>query len=70
MATFLAIYRGDTIASAQLIAVSTDPSIVTHVASRLLATEEDEPEDPVLLSITRGRTNALRLVARPPDADG
>jgi hypothetical protein len=67
MATFLALYRGDTVGKAQLIAVSADPATVADFATRLLRQPPqtgDSSPDPVLASIERGRRQALRLIAR------
>ena len=45
MATFLAVYRGDTVGSARLVAVSADPKLIADVSSRLLEAppEADAP---------------------------
>jgi hypothetical protein len=67
--TFLAIYRGPTIAQAELIAVSADPSLVTEVATRLLRSGECPGIDPVLRAKRRGVQAALRLVGRQTVAD-
>jgi hypothetical protein len=42
MTTFLALYRGETILGASLVAVSADQKIVSEFGKRLIA---DEPED-------------------------
>lgn len=66
MSSFLALYRGDSIGSSKLVAVSADPATVSEFAERLLRqpiNAEREP-DPVLLPIERGRRRALRVVAR------
>ncbi len=67
VSTFLALYRGDTIAEAKLVAVSADPTTVADFAGRLLqqpTLPSDTTRDPVLLSIERGRRQALRVIAR------
>ena len=67
MSTFLALYRGDTVASAQLVAVTADPTTVADFAARLLRQPPAVPEaavDPVLHSIEQGQRKALRLVER------
>jgi hypothetical protein len=67
MTTFLAVYRGESIASAKLVAVSADPDIVSDVATRLLkciTPDDGADEDPVLATIEHGRRQALRLIAR------
>lgn len=67
MSTFLALYRGETIANAKLVAVSSEPHVVAAFATRLLQEPPDAQEsheDPVLGCIERGRRRALRLLAR------
>lgn len=59
--TFLALYRGESVGGAKLLALTAEPEIVGDFARRLL----DEPEaeaDPVALELERGRRSALRLV--------
>lgn len=66
MSTFLALYRGESVGSAKLVAVSADPTTVAEFATRLLhqpLNVEDNP-DPVLLSIERGRRQALRRISK------
>lgn len=63
MPTFVAVYHGQTVADAELIAVSADPVLVGDVAERLLVRNEGA-SDPVLASLSRGRRAALRLVKR------
>ena len=65
--SFLALYRGRSVADAKLVAVSADPGVVADFATRLLnrtAPEDDDEEDPVLAAIEGGRRRALRLVSR------
>jgi hypothetical protein len=38
MTSFVAVYRGQTVGEAKLIAVSADPNLVAEVSSRLLET--------------------------------
>jgi hypothetical protein len=61
-ATFVALYRGQTVSSARLIALSTDPALVADVAARVLAADEPAADDPVLSALSRGRRAALRVV--------
>lgn len=63
MKTFLAIYRGGTVASAELVAVSADPGIVAEVTRRLLG-ENSAPQDPVTESLAHGRRSALEVIHR------
>jgi hypothetical protein len=62
LATFLALYRRDTVSAAKLVALSAEPSLVGDFAARIL-TEPEEPEpDPVLRELEGGRRRALELV--------
>jgi hypothetical protein len=36
MTTFIAVYRGDTVAGARIVALTADPEIVRELAARLL----------------------------------
>jgi hypothetical protein len=62
MSTFLVLYRGKTIADAQMVAVTADPTLVAAVATHLLLTPEPLDSDPVLTTLERGRRGALRLI--------
>jgi hypothetical protein len=64
MTTFIALYRGKTIAEARIIAVSADPSLVADVSSRLLKSQEDENQDAVIAAFETGKGDALRLIKR------
>jgi hypothetical protein len=69
MATaFVAVYRGPTVASARLVAVSSDPRLVADVASRLLREPSADGDDPATTSIDRGRRAALRVIRRDASA--
>ena len=61
MTTFLALYRGETVSSAKLVAVTVNQALVREVASKLL---DDMPEntDAVLQEVEQGRRSALRLI--------
>lgn len=66
MTSFVALYRGETISAAKLLAVSAEPELVRNFADRLL----DEPEaneDPVMLELEQGRRRALQLVKSEPE---
>lgn len=67
MAHFLALYSGQSLSSARLVAVSSDPSIVRDVAERLLHAPLAEDDDSVAVSLERGRRAALRLIAKEAD---
>jgi hypothetical protein len=62
MTTFLALYRGKTIAEAKMIAVTADPELVTAVATHLLDTPQPHDADPVIMTLERGRRGALRFI--------
>jgi hypothetical protein len=59
--TFLALYRGDSVSDAKLVALTATPEVVRDFAERLLAEPETE-DDPVSLEVERGRRRALRRV--------
>jgi hypothetical protein len=61
MRTFLALYRGATVGSAELVAVSADPEVVTRFADEILRTNRLE-RDPVLGELEGGRRRALQVV--------
>ncbi len=67
MTSFIAIYRGQTIGDAKLIAVSADASVVAEVSSRLLKNALDN-EDKVTSCLEQGRRSALRLIYKETKA--
>jgi hypothetical protein len=62
MTTFLALYRGRTVAEAKMVAVTADPALVATVAAHLLDTPPPQDEDPVVTTLEQGRRAALRLI--------
>ena len=63
MTTFLALYRGDSVSSAKLLALTADHKLVRDFAARLLDNRDGEQNlDPVLQELERGRRRALQLV--------
>jgi hypothetical protein len=62
--TFVALYRGRTVSSAHLVAVSNDPHLIADVSARLLTHQQDEEADPVVARLERGRRAALRLMRK------
>jgi len=65
MVSFLALYRGASLSSAELVAVSTAPDLITHVAATLLSDpkkKESETPDKAILALDSGRRRALRVV--------
>jgi hypothetical protein len=62
-ATFLALYCGDSISAAKLLALSANPQVVSDFAGRLLEeTGRDQNPDPVLKEVEHGRRRVLQLV--------
>jgi hypothetical protein len=53
MTAFIALYRGETVSAAQLIAVTADPTLVQDFATRLVSDSPERDED---------RRRDLRLV--------
>lgn len=62
MATFLALYRGESVSAAKLVALTAESSLVSEFAARMLAEPEESEADPVLHELKRGRRRALELV--------
>ena len=65
MVTFLALYRGASLAAAELVAVSIDPTLIAAVAETLLrqpVADGPPSEDPVLQSLSTGKRRALTAV--------
>jgi hypothetical protein len=62
LTTFVALYRGDSIGAAKLLALSAKPELVHDFAARMLHQAEDHDQDPVLAELEDGRRRALRLV--------
>jgi hypothetical protein len=70
MVSFITLYRGASIATAELIAVSTDPDLVAHVAGALLLERQAVPSgDPAAGALARGRRRALRLLRTEASAE-
>jgi hypothetical protein len=62
MASFLALYRGETIGAAKLVATSADPELVRAFADHLLGDSREQEQDSVLRELENGRRSALQLV--------
>jgi len=62
LTTFLALYRGDSISAAKLLALTAEPTLVRDFAARLLTESREQEQDAVLQEIERGRQRALQLV--------
>jgi hypothetical protein len=63
LTTFIALYRGETVSSAKIVAVSADTDLVADFAARMLHREEETEDDPVVHSLDVGRREALRLIS-------
>lgn len=69
---FVALYSGETIGAAKIIAASADPGLVSIAAERMLEEAEGNSVgdgDPVSTAINQGRRNALRLITQEEAAD-
>lgn len=64
--SFVALYRGETIATARLVAVSADAKLAADVSAHLLLDPMHGEPDPVLEKLERGRRAALRIIRRKP----
>jgi hypothetical protein len=62
LATFLALYRGDSVSTAKLLALTAERELVGDFAARLLQEPEDDETDAVLREISSGRRRALQVV--------
>lgn len=62
MTTFVALYRGSTVASAKLIAVSASPELVAAVVEHLLSVQPEAEQDAVVERLEAGKRWALRTV--------
>ena len=70
MVSFVTLYRGASIATAELIAISTDPDLVAYVAGALLRERQAvAPSDPAASALARRRRRALRLVRKEASAE-
>jgi HEAT repeat protein len=62
MTTFLALYRGNSVSAAKLLALTAEPELVRHFAARMLAEPGEQEPDPVLQQLEEGQRGALRQV--------
>jgi hypothetical protein len=62
LTTFLALYRGDSVSAAKLLALSADAELVREFAARLLEESRAHEGDSVLGELEYGRRRALELV--------
>ena len=64
MLSFLVLYRGPDLPTAELVAVSDDAALVAQVATALVrAPGQAAPKDRAIEALTGGRRRALRLIA-------
>jgi hypothetical protein len=61
MTSFIALYRGETVSGARLVAVSADPQLVQEFGARLVADGPESDEDP---------KPGLHLVGRDREGEG
>jgi hypothetical protein len=67
-ASFIALYRGNSISSAKLVAVASEPDLVRAFADRMLAGSVEPEGDAAVCEIERGRRRALQVIR--DEADG
>jgi hypothetical protein len=65
--TFVALYRGESVSAAKLVALTAEPSLVSEFVERMLGEPEEPEADPVLHELERGRRRALQLVRNEAD---
>ncbi len=65
MRSFLALYRGKSVGSSELVSVTADPKIVSRFACEILRSEGFK-DDPVLEAVEDGRRRALQIVRDEP----
>ncbi len=71
MTRCLALYSGNSLSDARLVAISSDPTLIHDLAERLIREPLAPDDDPVVASIDRGRRAALSLIAgEVADASG
>jgi hypothetical protein len=67
---FLALYRGDTVHGARLVAVTGDPDLVLEFAEKMLRrVGRGEGEDPVEEELNTAKRRALELVRQEVSYD-
>jgi hypothetical protein len=64
MQTFIALYRGRSIRTATLVAVSLDARVARMVADHLLHDAVESSGDPILNALAQGEARALRCIAQ------
>jgi hypothetical protein len=62
LTSFVALYRGETVGAAKMVAVSAEPALVRDFATRMLAKLPEDETDTVIQELEQGRRRALELV--------
>ena len=63
MLSFLALYRGNSLRDAEVVAISSAPEIIAEFAERLLAQPPDgEERDPILRAAQEAKRTVLEFV--------
>lgn len=62
MASFIALYRGESVATAELLVVTSDPTIVRDFADRMLDEPPPPTADPAVAAKHEGRRRGLEVV--------
>jgi len=64
MTTFLALYRGESVSAAKLLALTAEPTVVCEFATRLLVEPEEREQDVVLQELEHGWRRAHQRVSQ------
>jgi hypothetical protein len=60
--SFLALYRGESVSAARLLALTADPGLVSDFTARMLEEREEQEQDAVVRELEQGRRRVLQLV--------
>lgn len=69
MVSFLALYRGDSVGTAELVAVSADSEIVRRFADDLLSRDRHASGDEVVSTIREAERRGLEIVRDEAEAN-
>jgi hypothetical protein len=61
MVSFVALYRGKSLADSELVGVSNDPHLVGEVASTILQNQRPS-SDPAMAAVSDGKRRALQII--------
>jgi hypothetical protein len=67
LTSFVALYRGQTVGAAKMVAISAEPDLVRDFAARMLAKPPEDEPDAILQELEQGRRRALELVKSGTD---